>query len=622
MCGIAGSTDAAPEVLTAMQACLSHRGPDGSGLWRDPTSGAGLVHTRLAIIDLSPGGAQPQLSEDGRFALTYNGEIFNYRPLRAALEAGGERFRTESDTEVLLRLLQRQGAAGLDRVVGMFAFALWDRERHELLLGRDRLGIKPLLYAALPGGDLAFASEMAALRRHPGLDLALDRVALSEYLACLYVPAPRTIHRGIRKLPPGHVLRWAPQRPIAIERYWQPAFTGGRELGLDDAVEELMPLLRRAIADHMVADVPVGCFLSGGVDSAVIAALMAEELRQRGGTALSTFTMGFDDAAYDESEPAREVAARIGSRHTELRAGAHLADRAMAMVARFGEPFGNPTALLVEELSRQAREHVTVALVGDGGDEVFAGYPRYRGGLLAQRYRRLPAMLRDGVAAPLAAFIPESSRGLHGLRRAREFLQGAGAPDAEMYAGWVEYFTTEERAALLGESAPPRSPIAALYRAAPSAAPLDAMQQTDLLSFLPGNLLAYGDAMSMAHGLELRLPFLDHRLVEAVGRLSPALRFARGQKTLLKALAARLLPPAILRRPKRGFNPPMGVWLRRDLAPLVAERLKPHRLAALGIAWEPVERLLAEHRRGLRDHALKIWALLVLDLWHAHEQAA
>jgi asparagine synthase (glutamine-hydrolysing) len=272
-------------------------------------------------------------------------------------------------------------------------------------------------------------------------------------------------------------------------------------------------------------------------------------------------------------------------------------------------------------LSRQAREHVTVALVGDGGDEVFAGYPRYRGGLLAQRYRRLPAALRRGIAAPRAGRIPVSRSGLQGLRRAREFLTGANLPDAEMYAGWVEYFTPAERQALLGETAPPTSPIAALYRTAPSRDPLDAMQRTDLLSFLPGNLLAYGDAMSMGHALELRLPLLDHRLVEAVGRLAPALRFAEGQKTLLKRLARRLLPSDVLARPKRGFNPPMGVWLQRDLAPLVAAHLRPERLAALGIAWAPVERLCAEHRRGGRDHALKIWALLVLDLWHSEGAA-
>jgi asparagine synthase (glutamine-hydrolysing) len=622
MCGIAGSTAADRGILTRMMGSLRHRGPDGASFWQDATSGTGLVHTRLAVIDLSPGGAQPRISADGRYAITFNGEIYNYRALRTELEEGGERFVSESDTEVLLRILQREGVTGLRRIVGMFAFALWDRERRELLLGRDRLGIKPLLYAALPGGGIAFASEIAALRQHPGIDLMTDRAALSEYLACLYVPAPRTIHRGIAKLPPGHTLRWRDGRGVEIAPYWQPEFAGIREPSVDEAVEEIFPLLRRAVVDCMVADVPVGCFLSGGIDSSVIAALMAEEQRRRGGPPIRSFTMSFDEPAYDESAAARLVAEAIGSEHTELPASARFVDGTATMVERFGEPFGNPTALLIDDLSRQAREHVTVALVGDGGDEVFAGYPRYRGGMLAQRYRTLPSWLRRQVVAPLSDLIPESSKGLHGLRRAREFLTGANLPNPEMYASWVEYFTPHERQELLGDAAPPRSPIAELYRRSPSAAPLDAMQQTDLRSFLPGNLLSYGDAMSMAHGLELRLPLLDHRLVDAIGRLAPALRVADGPKTLLKAAAARLLPKSILERKKRGFNPPMGVWLRRELAPMVARRLRPETMAALGLAWAPVERLLAEHHRGGRDHALKIWSLLVLDLWHEQAQGA
>jgi asparagine synthase (glutamine-hydrolysing) len=620
MCGIAGSTSSDRAALLRLRGAIAHRGPDGEGLWQEDQGGVGLVHTRLAIIGLAPNGAQPMSSPDGRFVLSYNGEIYNYRALRAELEASGEVFATETDTEILLRLLQRQGEAALDRLVGMFAFALWDRERRELLLCRDRLGIKPLVWGGLPGGGIAFASEIAALRRHPGLDLALDRDALSEYLACLYVPAPRTIHRGIKKLPPGHLLRWR-DGSYEIRPWWQPSYRDSRAPMLDEAVEELSPLVRQAVRDCMVADVPVGCFLSGGIDSSVIAALMAEAIKERGAERLRSFTMTFAEPAYDERDAARLVADTIGSRHTELPASADLVAGAAAMVERFGEPFGNPTALLIDDLSRKAREHVTVALVGDGGDEVFAGYPRYQGGLLAQRYRQVPGWMRDRVVAPLAGLIPESNVGRHGLRRAREFLTAAGFPDAEMYAAWVEYFSPEERRALLGGGLPER-PIAALYRESSSAAPLDAMQETDLRSFLPGNLLAYGDTMSMAHALELRLPLIDHRLIEAVGRLAPSLRFARGKKTLLKAIAARLLPKEILERPKRGFNPPMGVWLGRELRPMVAERLTQARLAELGIAWTPVRRLLDEQRAGHRDHALKIWALLVLDLWRETAAAA
>lgn len=612
MCGIAGSTRAAPQVLEAMLARLRHRGPDGDGVWRDGR-GIGLAHARLAIIDLSTGGAQPMASPCGRWVLAFNGEIYNYRELRAGLEAAGESFASSSDTEVLLRLLMRKGLDALDDLVGMFAFALWDGAAESLTLVRDRLGVKPLVWGRLPDGGLAFASEIDALRAHPGLDLGMDRRALSEYLACLYVPAPRTLHAGIAKLPPGHWLEWKAGQ-IRTGAWWAPRFAGTRAPALDEAVEELLPLLRQAVRARLVADVDVGCFLSGGVDSGIIAALMADERRKAGAPPPRTFTMTFAEAAYDERAEAAAIARHLGTSHTELPARPAVTGFLDDMVRLFGEPFGNPTALLIHDLSQSAREHVTVALVGDGGDEVFAGYPRYQGGLLAERYGRVvPAPLRR-TAAAAARLIPESSSGRHGWRRAREFLSAGGLPAAERYASWVEYFDPAERAALLGGAPPPR-PIAELYRAAPSADALDAMQQTDLLSFLPGNLLSYGDAMSMAVALELRLPLLDHRLVEAVGTLSAGLRFAEGKKTLLRAAARRLLPAAMVDRRKRGFNPPMGVWLKRELAPIVAERLTASRMADLGLAWEPVRALLAEQAGGRRDHSLKIWALLVLEAW-------
>lgn len=611
MCGIAGSSAADPAILEALAARLGHRGPDGRGAWTDPQCGLGLVHTRLAVIDLSDAAAQPMLSPCGRWVIAFNGEIYNHAQLRAELEAAGESFASASDTEVLLRLLMRRGLDALDRLVGMFAFALWDRERRELLLVRDRVGIKPLVWAALPGGGLAFASEIHALRAVPGIDLGLDSGALSEYLACLYVPAPRTIHAGIRKLPPGSWLRWSPGRPAETGAWWRPVYGGGRNPGLDAAVEEMLPVLRRAVKDCLVSDVPVGCFLSGGIDSSVVAALMAEGAAEP----VRTFTMTFDEVHYDEREAARQVAGHVGSRHVELPASAGLADGLDTMVQRFGEPFGNPTALLIGDLSRLARRHVTVALVGDGGDEVFAGYPRYEGGLLAERLRLVPGVFRRNLLAPLARLIPERSDGRHVWRRAREFLAAAGLDGADAYAAWVEYFTPGERRDLLRLAAAPISPIAARYRAVDSRHALDAMQETDLATFLPGNLLAYGDAMSMAHALELRLPLLDHRVIEAAGRIDASLRFAQGKKTLLKGVARRLLPAAIVDRPKLGFNPPLGMWLKGPLGAMVAERLVPRRLEELGLAPGAVAALLAEQAGGRRDHSLKIWSLLVLDAW-------
>jgi asparagine synthase (glutamine-hydrolysing) len=610
MCGIAGSTIPDRAVVAAMTGRLGHRGPDADGLWVG--AGCALGHTRLAIIDLSPGGAQPMASPCGRWVLAFNGEIYNYRELRAGLEAAGETFASASDTEVLLRLLMREGLAVLPRLFGMFAFALWDQRERMLLLARDRLGVKPLIYAPLPDGGLAFASEIDALRAHPGIDLSLDRQALSDYLACLYVPHPATLHRGIRKLPPGGWLRWR-AGAVAQGSWWSPSYCGGRAPTVDEAAEEILPILDSAVRLRLVADVEVGCFLSGGIDSSVIAALMARARREAGAPPPATFTMTFDEAAYDERDAAAAVARHIGSSHTELPARPEAVSLLPEMVRRFGEPFGNPTALLIHDLSRMARRHLTVALAGDGGDEVFAGYPRYQGGLLAQRLRAIPAPLRR-LAARAAVLIPENSSGRHVWRRAREFLAAAALPEAEAYASWVEYFDPAERAALLGEETLPARPIAELFRATGREG-LDAMQQTDLASFLPGNLLAYGDAMSMAVALEIRLPLLDHRLVEAVGRLDPRIRFAQGKKTVLKAVARRLLPAEIVDRPKLGFNPPMGVWLKGELAGLVAERLCPARLAAIGLDPKPVARLLAEQAGGRRDHALKVWALLVYEEW-------
>ncbi|OAN55040.1 asparagine synthase (glutamine-hydrolyzing) [Magnetospirillum moscoviense] len=612
MCGIAGSTTPDPSVLEAMAARLAHRGPDGRGVWI--AEGIGLVHTRLAVIDLSPGGAQPMASPCGRWTFAFNGEIYNYRDLKAELEAAGEAFVTASDTEILLRLLMRGGLDALGRLAGMFAFALWDAQTRELLLVRDRLGVKPLVYGRLADGGIAFASEIESLRAHPGLDLGLDRAALSDYLACLYVPAPRTIHAGIRKLPPGHWLRWR-NGQAETGQWWRPQVTGERAPSLDEAVEEVLPLLRQAVAARMIADVEVGCFLSGGIDSSVIAALMAEERKRQGGPPPKTFTMTFAEAAYDERDAARAVADHVGAIHTELPAQAETVGFLDDMVRHFGEPFGNPTALLIRDLSGMARRHVTVALAGDGGDEVFAGYPRYQGGIFQARLAQsVPGPVRRAGAA-LARLIPENSAGRHSWRRAREFLAALGLDPAEAYAAWVEYFDPAERALLLGQSPPPPRPMADLYRAAPSAAPLDAMQQTDLASFLPGNLLAYGDAMSMAVALEVRLPLIDHRLVEAVGRMSADLRMAQGKKTILKAVARRLLPAAIVDRPKLGFNPPMGVWLGTSLAPLLRDRLTAARMAELGLTWAPVRRLLDEQAGGRRDHSLKLWSLLVLDAW-------
>lgn len=613
MCGIAGSTAASREMLGGFLQQLRHRGPDGTGLWLE--DGTGFAHTRLAVIDLTEGGRQPMLSSCRRWVISYNGEIYNYRALRWELEQAGARFRTDSDTEVLLELLKRNGPDGLHRVAGMFAFSLWDRERSELLLARDRFGIKPLVWAPLPDGGLAFASEIEALRSHPGVDDSIDPEAISRYLACLYVPAPLTGRRGIRKLPPGHLIRWR-AGSTSVERWWRPQFGNSTTMTIEEAVSRLVPAIRQAVSDHTVADVPIGCFLSGGIDSSVVAALMAENARLANAAPIKTFTMTFVERTHDERNAARAVANHIGSTHQEIDIQARgVAEQLPAFLRSFGEPFGNPTAFLVSELSKAARNHVTVALVGDGGDEIFCGYPRYMGGLYSRRWRKLPGWLRQDVAAWLIDMLPDGAPGHHTIRRAREFIHGTRLTEPEMYASWVEYFDPAERQRLLGLAHLPSRPIAELYQSCRAVDALDAMQVTDLLSFLPGNLLAYGDAMSMAHALEIRLPLLDHRILEVVGRIPASTRISGGLKTLLRRVAARHLPSWVAKLPKRGFNPPLGHWLRDELAPIVGDRLTASRLSAIGINPQYVATLLDQQARGQRDHALKIWAILMLELW-------
>lgn len=619
MCGIVGATSTSPEILSRQLARLRHRGPDGNGLWYDAESGVGMAHARLAIIDLTPAGAQPMHSPCGRWVIAFNGEIYNYQSLRAEMEAQGESFSGGSDTEVLLRLMMRQGLEGLHKLAGMFAIALWDTQAQSLTLVRDRFGVKPLVWGHLRDGGVAFASEIHALRVQLGLDLTLNVQALSLYLACLYVPAPLTMHSGINKLEPGCWLTWQGGE-IRHGQWWEPQFGNGQMISVDQAVEEVMPLIEQAVRRRLVSDVEVGCFLSGGIDSSVIAAIMCKIRKEQGAPPPRTFTMTFDEAAYDEREPARAIADHLGTVHTELPAHARSTDFLDAMVRHFGEPFGNPTALMIHDLSAMTKSHVSVALAGDGSDEVFAGYPRYRGGQLAARIDGIiPKPMRQALSWG-AGLIPENSRGRHGWRRAREFLGALGQTQAERYAAWVEYFTPSERQALMSGSAV-ASPIAGLYQSLDLSDPLDAMQATDLESFLPGNLLSYGDAMSMSVALESRLPFLDHDLVDRVGQIAAATRVAQGPKTILKAVARRFLPSVIIDRPKLGFNPPMGVWLKGALRPMVNECLVPAQVQRLGLEWSAVCRLLDEHNAGHRDHSLKVWSLLVLDAWMRGQEA-
>ncbi len=638
MCGIAGIVGEGDRgTVLAMTRALAHRGPDSEGIFVDPgaegaaSEGRGEValgHRRLAIIGLE-GGAQPMSSAGGRFVITYNGELYNYRELRAELESEGADLVDGSDTAVILAAFERWGLAAVERFVGMYAIGLWDRHRRELTLLRDRVGIKPLYYARLPRGpkgdgapSLAFASEPKALLVLPAVDREPSAAALDAYLGLFYVPPPMSMFRGLHQLPPGHRLTWS-KGQVLIERMWDapPAPEGGRSHG--EWAEIVAPILDRAIRDRMVADVPVGAFLSGGVDSSTIVGVMAA----RSSRPLTTVCVGYDvdGASYDERAFARRVAEVFATDHHEVVLDVRILEDLEALVRGFDEPFGSWAALLSWHLCRFTREHVKVAVAGDGGDEVFGGYPRYRGMLLSGIAGRAPRWgLRAASRALAAAGEPAVARSYR--RWARSFVDGARLPAAERYAAWVGYFSPSERDELLTPAFRERvraegrvTPVVDAF-SRPEVGDLVARSAyADLHGFLPENVLRSSDRMSMAHGVEVRVPFCDHRLVEVMARVPSRHKVGPlASKRLLKTIVGPRLPAEVTARRKLGFNAPFGAWMKR---PANAKRIReswldPRALASRGILNpRAVERLWDEHQRGARDHAPKLWALIILEVW-------
>ena len=619
MCGITGGAPGIDAgILKRMTAALAHRGPDGEGCFHAAgPHGVSLGHRRLAVIDLS-GGRQPMTSADGRWTIVYNGEIYNFRELRSRLEACGTAFRTNSDTEVLLEAWARWGADALESLRGMFAFALWDTRERSLWLVRDRLGIKPLYYS-LAGGGILFGSEIKALLAHPAVSRRLRASAVDDFLAYLYIPAPQTIFEDIEELPPAHCLRYA-DGAAEIRCYWRacPPPAGEEK---DSTPEELRAILEDSVRLRLVSDVPLGAFLSGGLDSSSIVALAARAQQDP----VRTFSLGFGagEEHYTELDFARLVSARYATQHRELTIRPDCAQLLPRMVALFDEPFGNPTALLLHALSEETRKHVTVALAGDGGDELFLGYPRYLGARLHRTWNGVPSPLRR-AAAHLAQRVPEGTNGHHARRRAREFFSDGDGSWQAAYIGWVSYFTPGMRAELYSPdfraAVGDHSAEAFLERRFAEVAGCDPLAQAcyvDLHSFLPHNVLQYGDRMSMAHALELRVPFTDHRLVEFALALPSRQKLRRREtKHLLRAAMQSLLPGETLQRAKLGLNPPMGRWLSRELAPMVDRYLSADAVRQRG--WfrpEAVARLRSEFSSGRRDFSLHLWSLLVLEEW-------
>jgi asparagine synthase (glutamine-hydrolysing) len=608
MCGIAGYVgwdrphDASDADLRRMCGAIVHRGPDDEGRLALP--GAALGMRRLSVIDVAR-GHQPMANEDGTVHVVFNGEIYNHRELHERLARRGHRFRTSSDTETLVHLYEDHGAGLAEHLRGMFGFAVYDATRRRLVLARDRLGQKPLYYWERDGG-LAFASEVRSLREFPGFRADIDPAAVAEYLRLGYVPDPLCIYRGVRKLPPGHVLVWERGGgPARVERYWSPV-RAEVAIGEADAVAELRRLLSDAVRSHLESEVPLGAFLSGGVDSSAVVAEMARQLDRR----VRTFSIGFDVDAFNEAPHAARVAAAIGTDHTELIVRPDADALVERVVLGFDEPFADSSALPTYLVAELARRHVTVALSGDGGDELFAGYTRYAE-LLGRR--ELPAWARR-VLGPAARALPHGAYGrnrLLDLSRAlrQRYATTVASPLAGAEGG-------VGRDLLPGVGAPIDAPIRDLFASAAGRDLLTQLTLVDLQSYLPGDILTKVDRMTMAVSLEARVPLLDHPLVEFAVSLPSALKLRDGTgKWIFREAIRDLVPPSVLEKPKQGFAVPLAQWfrgpLRYRLDSLAADDAPVLQFAERGV----VSRLCAEHLSGRRDQSGTLWRLLALDLW-------
>jgi asparagine synthase (glutamine-hydrolysing) len=626
MCGICGIVgDARREHVEAMVARIAHRGPDNTGVWVDPAGGAALGHLRLSIIDLSPAGNQPMADTSGRYWLTFNGEVYNFAEIRDELRAHGHEFVSQCDSEVIVNAYREWGPDCVSRFVGMFAFAIWDRERRELFAVRDRLGIKPFYWTML-GGSFAFASEIKAFLDLEGFEAALDPEALHHYLTFLWVPDPKTAFRGVWKLPPGHQLffREGDLEP-RVEEYWDVRFDVDRATGEEEWRERLLEGLGRAVDRRLIADVPLGAFLSGGVDSSIIVALMTERMER----AVQTYTIGFrdEDLAYDIQEDdvayARKVAALFGTDASERILQPDVMDLLPKLVYQMDEPVADPAIVTSYLICREARETLTVLLSGMGGDELFAGYPRHKAMRLAAYYNAIPA----GITRPVVDRLPASRPGPFNapLRNLKKMARSAAMPWSDRYLGFGTYFTDAEKERLYSGEARERAAGFDAYsehrrHLARVAAehPLNQLLYLDLKTFLPCLNLTYTDKTSMAVALEARVPFLDHEFVALAGRMPPELKLKglRG-KYILKRAAERYLPREIVWRKKAGFRAPVRAWLANELKPMVEDLLSEERVRRRGLFdYAEIRRIIDDNLSGREDNSLKVYQLLTLELWH------
>jgi asparagine synthase (glutamine-hydrolysing) len=619
MCGIIGQVrcdggHVAPELPARMCAGLEHRGPDSTGIHLDGAAALGIQ--RLRVIDLATGD-QPIYNEDRSVVVVLNGEIYNYRELRDELAARGHTLATKGDAEVIVHLYEEYGPACVQRLHGMFAFALWDARRRKLLIARDRVGKKPLLYA-LRDGVISFASEMFALLADDTIPREVDPAAIDAYVALGYVPAPLTALRGVRKLPAAHTLVLQDGR-VTIEPYWRLDYSVKADLPVEEWCERIRAAIREATRRRMIADVPLGAFLSGGIDSSAVVAAMAEQSSEP----VRTFSIGFDHEQFDELPYARRIAEHFGTEHEEFRVHAEAADIVPRIVRHYGEPYADATAIPSFYLSELTRRHVTVALNGDGGDESFAGYTRYVANALAGRLDRVPRGLRRAIGAAGSRFHERGHRSSV-RNRAVRLSRTLGLDAAGRYARYAAIgdepwrramYSAEFAASLEGVR---RDPIAEAWAATSGSDVVDKMLEVDIATYLAGDLIPKIDIATMAHALEARSPFLDHELMELAATIPASLKVRGAEKKWILREALRgWVPDEVLDRPKQGFVVPLSQWLRTDLAEWARDVLLDPATQARGyFAPGAVEGLLARHAEGADADDRRVWSLVMLELWH------
>jgi len=621
MCGIAGFVDrwtagearAGEEraaILQRMCDVIKHRGPDDSGYMKQ--TGVALGMRRLSIIDLA-GGHQPISGEDGSVTIVFNGEIYNFLEIKPKLEARGHRFKTNSDTEAIVHGYEEYGPECLKQLRGMFAFAIWDERAQSLFVARDRAGKKPLYYTVTPSGTFVFGSELKVLLEHPEVEPEIDPQALDAYLTLGYVPDPLSIFKQVYKLPPGHYLIFS-QGQVRVSRYWDFEFRPSAARSEEDYLEELRVLLDESVRLRLISDVPLGAFLSGGIDSSSVVALMARHTAQP----VKTFSIGFHEDSYNELKYARLTAEKFGTDHHEFFVTPDICSIVDELVWHFDEPFADSSAIPTYMVSKLARDHVTVVLSGDGGDELFAGYTRYVVDSKRRSFDHLPKVLREGLMRPLSQHLPHATWG-------RNYLHNVSLDPLARYLDSVSVFTALNRRSLytqdfkrsLDSGNYPARLFQQLIAELPSEDPLERLLYLDSKTYLPGDILTKVDRMSMAVSLEARAPLLDHKLIEFVTSIPASLKLAGWEtKYLLKKAVQDLVPAEILHRPKQGFGVPIQEWINQQLRSRLRETLTESRTRQRGyLDARYVDVLLDEHERGRRDHSMQLWSLFMLELW-------